>query len=229
MLTDFTRYSKNLGAFTRDEIELIHTKSVCVTGCGGLGGYAAMTLARFGLRKLTLVDGDVFTVSNLNRQLFCTEKNIGKNKAAEAQTALSIINSEMEIKIFSHMLNEDNYSSILSGHDAVIDCLDNIPARILLEKGCNEAQIPLVHGAINGFYGQLCSVFPGDNTLSMLYAENTSAAQDSNGGNPPFTPQLIAAMQCSEVLKLLCGRKNLLRKKLLLIDMEHNSFQTIDL
>ena len=229
MITDFTRYSKNLGAFTREEIEAVHAKSVCIAGCGGLGGFAAMSLARFGVGKLTLIDGDLFTVSNLNRQLFCTETNLGQNKAIEAKKALSVINSDIEVTAYPQMLNEDNCGSLLSGHDIVLDCLDNVPARILLEKTCKEAEIPLIHGAINGFLGQVCCILPGDDIIRTLYAGNISESFGNTGGNPPFTPQLVAAIQCSEALKLLTGRENILRKKLLLIDLQDNTFQTVEL
>ena len=229
MIDDFERYVKNTNAFSREEVEAIHAKSVCVVGCGGLGGYVAMSLARFGVGKLSLIDGDVFDPSNLNRQLFCTEANLGKSKAQEAKLALSLVNSSVEIEAYMELLVEDNCRRLLSGHDAVVDCLDSIPSRLVLEDGCASADIPLIHGAIGGFYGQVSCVFPGDGTLHTLYAGSESRPQDNPAGNPPFTPQMVAAIQCSETLKLLAGKSGLLRKKLLLIDLLRNVFQTVDL
>ncbi|MCL1805692.1 MAG: HesA/MoeB/ThiF family protein [Clostridiales bacterium] len=229
MIRDFTRYSRNVNAFSREEVEAIRGKSVCVVGCGGLGGYAAMCLARFGVGRLTLVDGDVFDASNLNRQLFCTERNLGKSKALEAKEALAAVNSEVEIVARGEMLTAANSASILSGCDAAVDCLDSASARLILEAGCEAAGIPLVHGAIGGFYGQVCCIFPGDGVISALYGGKGSAPPNNAAGNPPFTPQMVAAIQCSEALKLLAGREDLLRKKLLIIDLLQNSFFTIDL
>ena len=229
MIADFTRYSRNTNAFSREEVESIHEKSVCVVGCGGLGGYVAMSLARFGIGRLTLVDGDVFDASNLNRQLFCKETNLGKSKSLEAKAALAEINSGTEVDAVTDMLAEENRDAILAGHDAAVDCLDSIPARLLLEEGCKETGIPLIHGAIAGFYGQVCCVFPGDDTLRALYGGKEAPQVNHTAGNPPFTPQLVAAVQCSEVLKLLAGRDSLLRRKLLFVDLLQHSFQIIDL
>ena len=229
LIADFTRYAKNTEAFSREEVETIHTKSVCVVGCGGLGGYVAMTLTRFGVGSLTLVDGDVFDVSNLNRQLFCTEANLGKSKAAEAKLALSAVNSDVAITAVAERFGEANGARILAGCDAAVDCLDNVSSRLILESACASAAIPLFHGAIGGFYGQVACVFPGDDTLHTLYAGDGSGPYASRAGNPPFTPQLVAALQCSEALKFLAGRENLLRKKLLLIDLYRNVFQTVEL
>ena len=78
------RYSRNIGVITQDEQVLISQKSVCIIGCGGLGGGAIENLTRLGVGKLTVVDSDVFDVTNLNRQVLSNEGNIGKAKAAEA-------------------------------------------------------------------------------------------------------------------------------------------------
>lgn len=227
---DFTRYIRNTNSFTREEVELVRTKSACIIGCGGLGGYVAMSLARFGIGKLGLVDGDAFELSNLNRQLFATEANLGKSKCLEAKLALSTINSEVETVAYVERLTGENYERLLCGYDVVVDCLDNPESRITLEKGCEALGVPFIHGAIGGFYGQVCCVFPGDSTMSVLYAGRKSGAgsRANEAGNPPFTPQLVAAIQCAEVLKLLTGKGELLRKKLLLIDLLRCTMQTID-
>ena len=122
------------------------------------------------------------------------------------------------------------FSVSISGYDAVVDCLDNTDSRIALEKCCEALDIPFVHGAIGGFYGQVSCVFPGDGTMELLYAGSGGATRSrmSEAGNPPFTPQLVAAVQCAETLKLLTGKGELLRKKLLLIDLLRNSMQIID-
>ena len=229
MITDFKRYEKNTNAFSIAEVEAVHGKSVVIVGCGGLGGYVAMTLARFGVGRLTLIDGDVFDTSNLNRQLFCTEGNLGKSKALEAKEALALVNSDVRVTAIVERLDEGNCGRLLAGHDAAVDCLDNVPARLTLESGCEEAGIPLIHGAIGGFFGQVSCVFPGDGTLHTLYAGHESRSSSSQAGNPPFTPQMVASVQCSEVLKLLAGKEGLLRKKLLLMDLSNNAFHTVEL
>jgi tRNA A37 threonylcarbamoyladenosine dehydratase len=83
------RYFRNLGAISEEEIAALHTKRVCVIGCGGLGGYVIEFLSRIGIGTLTAVDGDCFVLSNLNRQLF-NEEHIGKNKALCAKDLSTI-------------------------------------------------------------------------------------------------------------------------------------------
>ena len=90
------RYTRNFPAISPEEQEILKEKTVTVIGCGGLGGYLINGAARLGIGKLRLIDCDVFSESNLNRQLFCTEKNLGKSKAQEAAKAVKIINSEVK-------------------------------------------------------------------------------------------------------------------------------------
>ena len=227
MTDDFARYARNMNAFSREDVQAVRSKSVCIVGCGGLGGYVAMSLARFGVGKLILVDNDVFDISNLNRQLFCTETNLGKSKALEAQAALSLVNSDVEIIAYTELLTRSNGVRILAGCDAAVDCLDTVRSRLTLEECCEAAGVPFVHGAIGGFYGQVCSVFPGDGVMAKLYGGNEDKTPNTQSGNPSFTAQLVAALQCGETIKLLTGKGALLRPKLLLTDLLHNQFQTI--
>jgi len=228
MIAVFTRYEKNTNAFSREEVEKIHGKSVCIVGCGGLGGYVAMSLARFGVRSLTLVDGDEFTASNLNRQLFCTEANLGRNKAEETQKALALVNSDVEVTAITENMSKNNCGQLLDDCDAAVDCLDNILSRFDLEERCKEADIPLIHGAVSGFFGQAACVFPGDDLMRAIYAGGILKLRSNAAGAPPFIPQLVAAIECSETLKILAGRGDVLRHKLLTIDLLRNDFQILE-
>jgi len=227
MEDSFERYIKNTTAFSREEVISVQNKSVCVVGCGGLGGYVIQTLARFGVLRLTLVDYDVFSVSNLNRQLFCTEQNLGQSKTEAAKAGVGAINSQVIVTIHTEKLTEENGETILSGHDLVIDCLDNISARLVIDRFCNQLGIPYVHGAIAGFYGQVSVIYPGDDTLSQIYGDDDGSGAEQILGCPSFTPQAVAAIQCAEALKILTGRGELLRNKLLYIDLLFGSFDTI--
>lgn len=231
MINNFERYNKNINTFTKSEIEEVQNKSICIVGNGGLGGNVCQSLSRFGVGKLTLVDGDVFAVSNLNRQVFATEKNIGQKKAETTKEALSIINSDVSVTVYSEMLTSENAVDILAGHDLVIDCLDNIPSRFALMDGCENLGIPFVHGAIGGFYGQVTCVFPGDNTLRLLYPseEKTERHPETDLGAPSFTPMIVAGMQSCEALKILAGRDTLLRGKFLYIDTLNHIYEIINL
>lgn len=220
------RYISNLGAFSENEIERVREKSACVVGCGGLGGYVCGNLARFGIGRLTVIDGDSFSVGNLNRQQFATSQTLGVNKALACKEALAFINSDVYVTAHPSMLTGDNAASLLEGHDIVVDCLDSIKARRLLAESCEKLHIPLVHGAISGLYGQVSCIMPGDKTMEFLYpsgAESGLAAL----GNPVFTPALVASIQSCEAIRVLAGKGPGLRGRVLYIDLNNYDFEAI--
>ena len=223
------RYSRNAETFSQEEMALIKEKKVCVIGCGGLGGHVIQSFVRFGIKEITIIDGDIFAKNNLNRQVFSSEVTLGSNKALVVQAALWDINSEVKVTAYPEMLTEDNAETILSGQDIVIDCLDNIATRHIIAKYCTNLEIPLVHGAIGGFYGQVANIFPADGMMDYIYKKEheEGGGIEKRLGNPPFMPQLVAAIQCSEGLKILSGRSEVLRNELLHIDLLHNNFETI--
>lgn len=214
-------YVKNLGAFTEDELERLRRKSVCIVGCGGLGGYVANALVRFGIGALTLIDGDVFTESNLNRQLFAFRDTIGRAKALVCVEQLRRIAPGLEIRPVCEMLEPGSAERLLRGHDLIIDALDSIKARLLLEETCQALEIPFVHGAVSGFQGQAALVLPGDALLKRLYSGPAQERLEPNG-NLAFTVSAVAALESCEAVKYLSGRPEPKHGELLHIDLEHN-------
>jgi len=224
------RYSRNAETFSWEEMEAIQKKQICVAGCGGLGGYACQTLARFGIGKITIIDGDTFNESNLNRQAFANAGTLGTNKALAAKSALTLINPDVTVDAKPVMLSSENAAEILRDHDLAIDCLDNITSRFLMADQCSIQEIPMVHGAIAGFYGQIANIFPGDGLLDLIYPNKGEGMSglEKKLGNPAFTPQLVSAIQCSEALKLLAGREAVLRQAMLHVDLLNNSYEIIN-
>jgi molybdopterin/thiamine biosynthesis adenylyltransferase len=110
----------------------------------------------------------------------------------------------------------------LQGHDAILDALDNVPARLLLEKTAQALGIPLVHGAIHGWFAQVAVIMPGDRILENLYG-NAALPPPSV---PSFTPALCASLQVSETVKLLCGRKQE-NGRLFMFDLTDNSMNVL--
>jgi molybdopterin/thiamine biosynthesis adenylyltransferase len=100
---------------------------------------------------------------------------------------------------------------------------------LILQSFCEEAQIPLVHGAIAGWYGQVTTIFPGDRTLDRLYKDASDRGLEDELGNPSFTPATIASIQVSEALKVITGKEEVLRKKILMIDLLDNEFHIIEM
>lgn len=222
------RYSRNMLSLSKEENESLREKKVCVIGCGGLGGYIIEMLGRLGVGTIIAVDGDVFEESNLNRQLLSNMTNLGKSKANEAQSRMKKVNPDIKVIPISENFTENNYKSILSGCHVAIDALDNIKSRLLLQNCCEELGIPLVHGAIGGWYGQVTTILPGDRTLSKIYKGCKGEEIKNPMGNPSFIPALAASIEVSESIKILINRGSSLRNKMLFINLLDNSFDIIE-
>lgn len=220
------RYDRNIGTITTEEQALLAKKSVCVVGCGGLGGGVIENLTRMGVGEITLVDGDVFDESNLNRQVLSHEGNLGKPKAVEAAEQMSRINSEITLIAIEDLLNADNAHDIIDGCDVVVDALDNVEARLVLESACEAEGIPVVHGAISGWNGQVAVVMPGSGMLSKIYQDE--CGNQDKPTNPSFTPAIVAGLQAAEVIKVLLGREGALKNRLLIIDLLEHEYEVID-
>lgn len=223
------RFDRNKELINDSEQAKLNSCTVAVVGLGGLGGHISEQLARLGIGSLILIDGDKIDESNLNRQLFATEKNIGRYKAEAAKERLMLANSSIKYICHSLLLNDTNAVEILSGADIVLDAVDNIPTRFLLQRICKNLNIPLVHGSIGGWYGQVSFIAPGDDTLNLIYPGEITHGVEKKLGNPAFTPAVIASIEVAESLKYLLNKGNLLRKKMLYIDLLNQDYTIIKL
>lgn len=223
------RYERNISALSESETQDLANKHVCVIGCGGLGGYIIEMMARTGVGHITAVDPDVFCESNLNRQLFSNEKNLGKSKAEAARLRVAEINSSVEINALDIFLDDNNTTEILRGCDVAVDALDNIPSRVILQKHCRELGIPLVHGAIGGWCAQVMTILPKDVGLDNLFCGTEDSSRESDLGNLAFIAAATASLQCAEIIKLLVGRGEPLSKKILTLDFLNNEYNIIEI
>lgn len=223
------RYSRNIGTLTEEENNKLKKFTVCVVGCGGLGGYIIEMLGRLGIGSLIAVDGDVFEESNLNRQILSMVNLMGKSKALAAKERMNSVNPEVFIEALQKRLTMENGKAIMKDADIVVDALDSIESRLILESLCEELNIPLVHGAIGGWYGQVTTVLPGDKTLSRIYSNKGLTGIEKKLGNPSFTPALAASIEVSEVIKLIIGRGELLSNKVLFVDMLDQDYEILQL
>ncbi len=217
------RYERNMNTLSPQENNELKDFKVCVIGCGGLGGYVIELLGRLGIGTITAVDGDVFDETNLNRQILSTEGLIGKSKALAAKERMATVNSLVTLKPIHEFVTGENCDSIIEGHHIVVDALDNLDTRKLLEEACEVLKIPLVHGAIAGWYGQVAVIMPGDRLLQKLYSDSSNKGMETELGNPSFTPALVASLEAAQTVKVLLGKGEQLRNKMLVIDiLEHN-------
>lgn len=225
------RYSRNHDAFTsQDQIRLLKS-TVAVVGLGGLGGTVAEILARAGVGRLILIDGDRFEESNLNRQINCTLSSLGTGKAAAAAERLAAINPATETAVHEAFITPANAAALIAGADIAADCLDSLPDRFSLEQAAHTHGIPMVTAAVAGAAGQVAVIQPGGPGLKAIYgdpAEVPNKGVESITGNLPFTVTTIAAIEAAEIIKTLLGRSSL-TGRLLILDLDAMIFDVIDL
>ncbi|MEG1520801.1 MAG: ThiF family adenylyltransferase, partial [Clostridia bacterium] len=212
----FDCFSKNIGTLTTTEADALQNSTIAVVGVGGLGGRVSENLCRNGVGKLILIDDDNFSTSNLNRQLFCNCETIGLKKAEVAKTELQKINQDISIDVKTTKLDEKNACEFLVGASVVVDALDNIPSRLVLENACATLGIPLIHGAVSGFCGEVAIDFPQNLTLSKLYRENSENPSSSVLSS---TCAVIAAVQSTVAVKVILGKISEKDDNLYLIDL----------
>jgi len=228
MYINMDRDLRTLDIMTEKELQILKTKSVCVVGAGGLGGYVIEMLARIGMGTIRVVDKDIFDESNLNRQMLSTEQNLGVKKITEAKERISIINSNIKFEGIGEELTEENAVDILKDVDIVVDCVDNLRARYAMEYACEKLNIVLVHGAVGAWQGQVSTVFPQDKSISKIYGDNYSDEIEPIG-TAAFLPATIASYQVSECVKVLLDKGEVLRRKVLYIDILNNQNYIVDL
>lgn len=225
------RYHRNMQALSESECHLLAKKKVAVIGCGGLGGYCMELLARMGVGYVRVVDGDSFEESNLNRQLLATAETMGERKVNAAVHRIGAINDLVAVESVDCLLNEKNAVRLVSSMDCVLDCLDNFESRFWLAHACQESGVPLIYGAIAGWFGQVCTVFPGDVSFVDVYSafEGGAESQHTTLGNLAFTAAATASVMASEATKVLLCRGEVLRNRLMMIDLLDGSIDDLPL
>lgn len=207
---------------------------VLVAGCGALGSAAAMLLARAGVGFLRLVDKDLLELHNLHRQILYDEGDLssGLPKAVLAKRHLEMINSTVEVEAVVAEMGPDNICSLVQDVDLVVDCLDNLPGRYLINEISIRAGKPWVHGGAVGARGNVMAfmprkppcfrcIFPGQ-------GEGFEVLTCESGGILGPTATLIGSLEAMEALKLLTGAFDYLLPGMLTVDLWEGIFRVVD-
>jgi len=202
--------------------QLLKDARVLVVGAGGLGCPILQYLAAAGVGNIGVVDGDVVSLSNLQRQVLYTPNDIGKSKAERAAAVVAALNPDICIEIHTVFVSHDNVLQLISGYDIIVDGSDNFDTRYLLNDACVMLGKPLVSGAIFRFEGQV-SVFnyKGGPTYRCLFPEPPGAGESPNCaeiGVVATLPGMVGTIQANEVLKMITGIGEVLSGRLLVID-----------
>lgn len=198
--------------------------SVLVVGAGGLGAPVLMYLAAAGVGRLTVVDDDSVSLSNLQRQVIHAQDRLGMAKVASAATTLAGINPHVAVNPVQARLDGANAAGLVAGHDLAIDATDNLPTRHLLNAACVAAGVPLLSGAISHWEGQVTLYDParGGPCLACLFpvipAEGL-APDCASAGVMGALPGIIGAMMAAEAIKIVTGAGRSLRGRLLIQDV----------
>ncbi len=220
-MPQFSEYfSRNQGALTPEQQQTLQQRRVMVVGCGGLGGYVIEQLVRIGVGRLDVFDPDSFSVSNCNRQLNALDATLGRNKAEVAASRAGAIHPFCTVTPYALDFRAAP-AGVLQRADVVVDCLDTVQARHDLAALCTAYRKPLVHGAVNGWHGQVGVQLPGDDLIARLYPER----QADQPSHPPsvlsFVVAAIASLQAAEAVKLLLGLPSSLPNHWLHLDLKH--------
>ncbi len=214
---------RNIPTISASKQQLLKKSTVAVVGCGGLGGFVCEYLVRAGIGNIIAIDGDTFCTANFNRQLLATEATLGQNKAVAAMEYAKKITPLIVFTAHAVNLSKNNCRELLSGADLVIDALDSANARIMLEEICNELNLTMIHGAINGLMLQVAVIKPGRELMKKLYAQKTSEPSSTLS----FVPGICAGIEVSEAVRILSGEEPLLAESILIGDLDLMTFETV--
>lgn len=215
-------FARNLGSLTPVQQQQLHQQRVAVVGCGGLGGYVCEELVRLGVGGLHLFDPDTFAPSNGNRQLGALMATLGRNKAEVAAERAAAIHPWTATSVFAEDFRRVTDQGAFRVQ-VVVDCLDGVAARRDLAALCTLWNLPLVHGAVSGWYGQVGVQLPGGRLLDRLYPPRM-VATEAAPSVLACTVALVASLQVAETLKLLLGLSSELHQAWLSVDLLSGDF-----
>ncbi|MBT1070239.1 HesA/MoeB/ThiF family protein [Pelotalea chapellei] len=223
------RYQRNCTTITIADQLLLFQSRIIVIGCGGLGGYIMEGLARLGVGNIVAVDPDIFEEHNLNRQLLATPATLGKPKVLAALARVNEINPAVTVTPVMDAFCTANGRELLTGVTVAVDALDSISYRLELADSCAGMGIPMIHGAIGGWYGHVVTQLPGETTVQDIYRNwKNGKGIEKELGNPAFTPAVVASLQVAEACKVVLGKGELLRRRKLNIDLLDMEFDEVN-
>jgi molybdopterin/thiamine biosynthesis adenylyltransferase/rhodanese-related sulfurtransferase len=203
---------------------------VLLLGAGGLGSPAALYLAAAGVGTLGIVDMDVVDESNLQRQILHNMDRLGERKVDSAKKTLTSINPDVNVVTHDVRLGADNVMDILAGYDVVVDGADNFPVRYLLNDAALKLGVPVVHGSIFRFEGQMTVFKPHDGPCYRCFLPEPPppelAPSCAEAGVLGVLPGIVGSIQALEAIKLILGIGDDLSGRLLAYDSLEQSFRT---
>ncbi|HTN51205.1 MAG TPA: molybdopterin-synthase adenylyltransferase MoeB [Anaeromyxobacter sp.] len=206
---------------------------VLLIGVGGLGSPAALYLAAAGVGTLGIVDADVVDLSNLQRQVIHSTRTLGRPKVDSAAETLRTLNPDVKVVPYQLRLTRENALEVMRGFDVVVDGGDNFPTRYLVNDAAVILGVPVVHGSVYRFEGQVTTFWPGKGPCyRCLYPEPPpadAAPSCAEAGVLGVLPGVMGLLQANEVVKIVLGKGTPLTGRLLTYDALETRFQVLRL
>jgi adenylyltransferase/sulfurtransferase len=209
--------------------EVLLNSKVAVIGCGALGTHIASNLARAGIGHLRIMDRDIVELNNLQRQTLFDEADVGVPKVKAAAVKLRKINSEITIETMVKDLHNGNIEELIGGFHLVVDGTDNIPTRMILNDACVKHKIPWIYAGVIRTEGMVMSIMPEGPCLRCLLPEIPAAGSMTSceiAGVLNTVPAIMAAIQCTEAMKILLD-KTAETRKLVIYDVWEHRFHAV--
>ncbi|WP_311173133.1 SAMP-activating enzyme E1 [Halobellus ordinarius] len=230
--TQLDRYSRHI---IMDEVgpegqKRLLDAAVLVVGAGGLGSPVIQYLAAAGVGRLGIVDDDVVERSNLQRQIVHGDGDIGRPKVESAAEFVADLNPDVSVETYETRLSKENVADVVPGHDVVVDASDNFPTRYLLNDFCRLREIPIAHGSIYKFEGQLTTLVPGGPCYRCLFPEAPepgTVPDCATTGVLGVLPGTVGCIQATEAVKLVLDAGERLEGRLLFYDAMDLTFETV--
>ena len=220
------RYDRllSLSSFSENDLKTLQSKKVLIIGVGGVGQHIATYLVTNGVEHLTIVDYDKVEISNLNRQILLTEKDIGLPKVEVVTKALLARNIKVELLSINLKLTKENATDIiLNEYDVVIDALDNWEGKFLISDECHKKHLPFLHVGVDGMSGQFC-VFKEKSLSDILPNEVVKEVRDGVMGS---VVGAVSSLATTYLIEFLIGKKN--ADQLISLDFKKNRINIMKL
>lgn len=228
--SEYIRYSRQLllEGFGAEIQEKLKDSHVTIAGIGGLGCCSSMFLGAAGVGHITIIDDDFIELSDLNRQILYSDRDLGKAKVTVAQRILSQLNPELNIIPVCSKIMDENVSSLIKGTQVVVDGTDNFSTRFILNAACVRNELPFIYGGVHGLKGMMTTIIPGKTPCLVCISPQIPRM---SGIVPVLgaVPAVIGALQALEAIKLITNIETPLASKLLLFDGRFISFVYINL
>lgn len=234
MMSNENRYSRQLILQEIGEagMQKLHHARVLIIGAGGLGSPVSLYLAAAGVGCIGIVEHDVVSISNLNRQILYTETQMDRPKALCAVEQLRQLNSDIDIVMHDVRIDSSNALQIVSQYDMVVDACDNFATRYLIGDVTAAKGMPYIYGAVGGLDGQV-SVFnygTHPRTYRDLWPDEEMMLQYTpSKAIVGVTAGVIGCIQANEVLKIICGYGEVLASRLWSIDLRTLQTQIVNI